>query len=71
MNIFKGLMFLQGHRIPLEYVDDVVAGTEPAPSYAEGYGNAVASARQFGPHHYGHRGGGVPGDGECVAGGCA
>lgn len=73
MNIFKGLMFLPGDRIRLEYVDDIDDAKREL-SYAEGYGNRVASARMFGPdrHHGRHPSGQMPSPRTgCPAGGCA
>lgn len=38
MNIYKGLLFLEGFRIPTEHADD---------AEASGYGNRVASQQAF------------------------
>jgi hypothetical protein len=45
-DIFKGLLFLHGYRLPfesLEGADGRIAGEE----YAAGYGNRIASQRAF------------------------
>lgn len=42
MNIYKNLLFLHGHVLDPRIVED-----RPDESYAEGYGNRVASARFF------------------------
>ena len=44
MNIFKNMLFLQGYLIDPREVDD-----PDGDSFAQGYGNQVASAKAFPP----------------------
>jgi hypothetical protein len=53
-DIFKGLLFLHGYRLPFESIEDAdghIAGEE----YATRYGNRVASRRAFPPLGHGKR----------------
>lgn len=71
MNIFKNLLFLQGYLTDPRDADDV-----DGISYAQGYGNHVASERAFGRLGHAHAAGrdaAAPAplvNDLCTAGGC-
>jgi hypothetical protein len=48
MSIFKNILFLQ------DYPSNVRTSDDPARSYAQGYGNHVASAQAFAPLGHAH-----------------
>lgn len=71
--IFKGLLFLHGYRLPFESIEDgdgVVAGEK----YASGLGNRAAAQRRFAPLGHARRqrdDASRPAAREaCIAGGC-
>lgn len=69
MNIFKNILFLQGHLTDPRDADD-----EDRTSYAQGYGNHVASEKALGRLGHAHAAddgatAAIP-DEFCTAGGC-
>jgi hypothetical protein len=72
-DIFKGLLFLHGYRLPFESIEGS-DGAEAGEKYASGFGNHAASQRKFSPlgHARRLRNTGVqPAAQEiCTAGGC-
>jgi hypothetical protein len=72
-DIFKGLLFLHGYRLPFESIEGS-DGAEAGEKYASGFGNHAASQRKFAPlgHVRRQRGDEVrsPAQEVCVAGGC-
>lgn len=65
MNIFKNMLFLHGYLIDPREADD-----PDGDSFAQGYGNQIASAKAFPPLGNARNAGPAIGDDLCPTGAC-